>query len=155
MRDGFGAEVVITPDPIWKARRGAPTRSVPSHAQSSVLRVGGKIWALIFLKNPLQDPGGIMDVTCDVRTIRPNGKVTEHREVRALKCKGTGATTRTYLAEFVVTMSGAEDDPIGEWVLEILVRDRNRGIEVPVVGRFTLLPKDRRIATLGAGRPRG
>jgi len=51
-------------------------------------------------------------------------------------------------------MDAEPTDPVGEWVMELVVRDRNRGVEVPIVGRYTLLPRDRRTATLESGRPR-
>lgn len=154
MKDGFGAAVVITPDSRWKSRRGALLHEMPKPARLDSLCVGGKVWALIFLTNPLPDAEGGVNVTCDVRTVRPNGKVTLHREVCALRRKDAGRKSHIYLAEFVVTMLGEEKDPLGEWVLEFVVRDRNRGVEVPIVGRYTLLPRDRRTATLESGRPR-
>lgn len=154
MKDGFGAMVVITPDSRWKSRRGALLHEMPKPARLNSLRVGGKVWALIFLTNPLPDTAGGVNVTCDVRTVRPNGRVTLHREVCALRRKDAGRKSHIYLSEFVVTMLGEEKDPLGEWVLEIVVRDRNRGVEVPIVGRYTLLPRDGRVASLAEGRPR-
>lgn len=151
MKDGFGAEVVITPDSRWKARRGALLHEMPKPARLNSLRVGGKVWALIFLTNPLPDTEGGVNVSCDVRTVRPNGKVTLHRGVCALRRKDAGRKSHIYLAEFVVTMLGEEKDPLGEWVLEFVVRDRNRGVEVPIVGRYTLLSRDGRVASVEEG----
>jgi len=154
MKDGFGAAVVITSDSRWKSHRGALLHEMPKPARLNSLRVGGKVWALIFLTNPMPDTAGGVNVTCDVRTVRPNGKVTVHREVCALRRKDAGRKSHIYLAEFVVTMLGEENDPLGEWVLEIVVRDRNRGVEVPIVGRYILLPRDGRVAALAEARPR-
>lgn len=125
-------------------------RAMPDPVRMSSVHVGSKVWALIFLTNPMPDKEGALNVTCDVRTIRPNGRVTLHRELRALRRKDVGHRAHLYLSEFVVTMSGEDGDPLGEWVLEIVVRDSNRGIEIPIVGRYTLLPRDRRVAGPGA-----
>ena len=38
-------------------------------------------------------------------------------------------------------MDAEPTDPVGEWVMELVVRDRNRGVEVPIVGRYRVLPK--------------
>ncbi len=139
--NGFGATVVVTTDPEWKRKWGTPTSRVPRVTPAKALRVGEKVWALLFLTNPLQDESGNVDVTCDLRMIRPNGRISEHREVKALRKKTIPVPGQTYMSEFVLTMVGEETDPVGEWVVEFVVRDRKRGVEVPVVSRYTLLPK--------------
>jgi hypothetical protein len=152
-KGGFGASVIVSPDPRWKDKRGGPAWELPARQPLNLVRVGSKVWALIFLNNPLPDASGELDVTCDVRTIRPNGRVTVHRGLCALRRKESRHKANTYLAEFVVTMTGEERDPVGEWVMEIAVRDCNRGVEVPIVCRYTLLPKDRRVAALYGAQP--
>lgn len=139
--NGFGAMVVVTADPQWKRKWSAPTSRVPRVAPAKGLRIGEKVWALLFLTNPLQDEKGNVDVTCDLRMIRPNGRISEHRDVKALRKKTIPVPGQTYMSEFVLTMVGEEKDPVGEWVVEFVVRDRKRGVEVPVVSRYTLLPK--------------
>lgn len=139
---GFGATVCITPDPNWKTKWSGPAGSVPAVERTESLRIGETVWALIFVTNPLPDSTGQVDVTCDLRMVRPNGKISEHRGLRALRKKVDRSARSTHLSEFVLTMKGEEIDPVGEWVIEIVVRDRNRGVEVPLVARYTLLPKD-------------
>ncbi|MFT3831650.1 MAG: hypothetical protein QM691_18295 [Opitutaceae bacterium] len=137
MRDGFGAAVMVTADPEWKRKWGAPGSRLPRVEQTDSLHIGEKVWALLFLTNPTADLEGNVDVTCNLRMIRPNGKVTVHRGLRALHCR-TVPVPRTYLSEFVLTMVGEENDPVGEWVVEFTVRDKVRGVDVPVTGRYTL-----------------
>lgn len=137
MRDGFGAAVVVTSDPEWKHKWGDPASKLPRIEQADSLRVGEKVWALLFLTNPSADTAGNVDVTCDLRMVRPNGKVTVHRDLRALHRK-TVPVPRTYLSEFVLTMVGEENDPVGEWVVEFTVHDKIRGVAIPVKGRYTL-----------------
>jgi hypothetical protein len=148
---GFGATVCITPDPNWKTKWSGPAGSVPPVERVESLRIGETVWALIFVTNPLPDSTGQVDVTCDLRMVRPNGKVSEHRGLRALRKKVDRSARFTHLSEFVLTMKGEETDPVGEWVIEIVVRDKNRGVEVPLVGRYTLLPK--KASTAAPGRP--
>ena len=108
------------------------------------MRIGGKVWAVVLLSNPLPDKTGNVDVTCDLRLARPNGKISNHRQLRALQGKLVGGASKTYLSEIGLTMTGEEKDPLGEWVLELIVYDRNRGVAIPIIGRYTLLPKDAR-----------
>lgn len=140
--NGFAATVCITPDPDWKTKCLAPRKTVPRVEQTASLRIGEKVWALIFVTNPLPDATGNVNVTCDLRMVRPNGKISEHRDLPALRKKLEGTNRLTHLSEFVLTMKGEETDPVGEWVIEIVVHDKNRGVDVPIIGRYTLLPKD-------------
>lgn len=135
--EGFGAAVVITADPEWKRKWSAPAAKLPQIEQARSLQIGQKVWALLFLTNPSADRTGSVDVTCDLRMVRPNGKVTERRDLRVLR-KKTVPVPRTYMSEFVLTMTGEETDPVGEWVLEFVVHDRVRGVALPITGRYIL-----------------
>lgn len=139
---GFAATVVITPDPEWKAKCKASGTTVPRVDRTDTVRVGGKVWAVVLLSNPLPDKTGNVNVTCDLRLARPNGKVSVHPGLRALHGKLPGPATNTYVSEIGLTMTGEETDPLGEWVMELVVHDRNRGVDVPIIGRYMLLPKD-------------
>jgi hypothetical protein len=141
---GFAATVIITPDPEWKLKWSAPAMEVPAVEQTDAVRVGGKVWAMVFLSNPQPDQTGKVDVTCDFRLVRPNGQISTHRDLRALHGTMTAPTSCTFLSEFVLTMDAEPTDPLGEWVMELVVRDRNRGVEVPIVGRYRVLPNSAR-----------
>jgi len=138
---GFAATVIITPDPEWKRKWSAPAAEVPAVDPVDSVRIGGKVWAVVFLSNPLPDKTGKVDVTCDFRLVRPNGQISTHRDLQALHGKMTAPSSSTFLSEFVLTMDAEPTDPVGEWVMELVVRDRNRGVEVPIVGRYRVLPK--------------
>ncbi len=138
--EGFGAAVVVTADPDWKKKWSPPAPRLPRIDQARSLRIGQKVWALLFLTNPSADLTGTVDVTCDLRMIRPNGRVTERRGLRALRIK-TIPVPRTYMSEFVLTMEGEENDPLGEWVIELVVHDNVRGVALPITGRYTLEPR--------------
>lgn len=133
---------MLTADPQWRSLRGKRTRNSSRVERTDEVRVGGTLFALLFVDNPSLDRRGQADVTCDVRMIRPNGRVSVHRGLTALRRNLGRTAAGTYLAEFVLTMVGEEKDPTGEWVLEYVVHDRNRGVEVPVVGRYELLPEN-------------
>lgn len=141
---GFAATVVITPDLDWKKKCTAPTSELPDLERTNAVHIGGKVWAVVLLSNPLPDRAGKVDVTCDFRLVRPNGKISNHRDLRALQGKLAAPTSRFFLSEFVLTMDAEESDPLGEWVMELVIHDRNRGVEVPIVGRYTVLPKQAR-----------
>ncbi len=138
---GFAATVLITPDFDWKQKCTAPSAGLPDLERTSSVHIGGKVWAVVLLSNPLPDEAGKVDVTCDFRLVRPNGRISKHRDLRALQGKLDAPTSRFFLSEFVLTMDAEESDPLGEWVMELVIHDRNRGVEVPIVGRYTVLPK--------------
>lgn len=141
---GFAATVLITPDLDWKRKCTAPTVALPDLERTNSVHIGGKVWAVVLLSNPLPDEAGKVDVTCDFRLVRPNGRISKHRDLRALQGRLDAPTSRFFLSEFVLTMDAEESDPLGEWVMELVVHDRNRGVDVPIVGRYTVLPKQTR-----------
>ncbi|MBK8476125.1 MAG: hypothetical protein IPL39_07355 [Opitutaceae bacterium] len=141
---GFGATVLITPDLDWKQKCTAPTAALPDLERTNSVHIGGKVWAVVLLSNPLPDGAGKVDVTCDFRLVRPNGRISKHCDLRALQGRLDAPTSRFFLSEFVLTMDAEESDPLGEWVMELVIHDRNRGVEVPIVGRYTVLPKQTR-----------
>lgn len=149
---GFQAAVLVTADDGWKQTCALPTAKLPAVRRADSLQVGGKVWALLFVSNPLPDASGAVDVTCDLRMVRPNGRVSEHRNLKALRKNLGEAAPLTFLSEFVLTMVGEEGDPLGEWMIELVVHDRNRGVDVPVACRYTLLPRAREYAQAAPAR---
>lgn len=152
--DGFQAAVLVTADAGWKRTCSLPTAKLPAVPQTGSLYVGGKVWALLFVSNPLPDETGAVDVTCDLRMVRPNGRISEHHNLKALHKNLGESAPLTFLSEFVLTMVGEENDPLGEWVIELTVHDRNRGVDVPVKCHYTLLPREQGYA-MSPVRPAG
>ena len=139
--DGFGAALVATSDADWKEKWDTPSKETPKFTQIQNLRRGEKMWVLIFFANPRPDKDGIVRVTCDVKIIRPNSRITEDSNLEGIEDRIEGPATNTYLAHTVIGFVGEDTDPLGNWIIEVIVHDLNRKVSVPVKTKFTMLEK--------------
>jgi hypothetical protein len=137
--DGFGAALLVTSDADWEAKWNTPASETPRFKEVDKLKRGERAWILIFFANPRPDERAWVDVTCDIKITRPNGKVTEHKKLKAMKAQIKGSPTNTFLAEPVIGFIGEDSDPLGDWIVEVVVQDLNRKVAVPVKTRFVLL----------------
>ena len=152
-RDGFGAALLPTSDADWKEKWDTPASETPKFTQIHSLRRGEKAWILIFFANPRPDRDGTVRVTCDVKITRPNGRVTEDRDLEGMKDRIEGAATNTYLAHTVIRFVGEDTDPLGDWIVEVVVHDLNRKVSVPVRTKFTLLETHAQPDRANGGQP--
>ena len=141
--DGFGAALIVTSDSDWEKKWNTPSNETPKFTTVDKLKRGEKAWILIFFANPRADARDSVDVVCDIKISRPNGKTTEDKGAKAMKGRIEGAATNTFLAESVIGFVGEDSDPLGDWIVEVVVRDLNRKVSVPVKTKFTLLEKSR------------
>ena len=138
--DGFSALVIPTPDKDWAQKWENIPSDQPFHCtEKKSLRVGEEIAMLLTFINPKPDAAGNIDITYDLKTTRPNGKVTEQKNLKAAKCSFDGKNPKNvYLAEELTGFRGDPDDPVGVWTFEFKVRDNNRGVIVPLKVQLTL-----------------
>lgn len=136
---GFGASVLICSDADWQAKWDKRDDHTPEFTPTDTLKVGDTATILIFYSNPKIAEGGNADVTCDIRIIRPNNKVSDHRGLKGFRGKIKGAITNTFLVETTMSMSADPTDPVGLWNIEITVHDNVRDAEVPLKTSFTLV----------------
>ena len=136
--NGFGAALIITPDADWEAKWNTPSDTRPRFSTVDKLKIGAEATVLIFFANPMLNPDGRVDVTCDVKITRPNNKVTENKGLRGFTGNLKGPTTYTYLTESVIRFVGEPTDPIGEWIIEVTVNDNYRQVSVPLRAKFEL-----------------
>src|SRR5450432_2478296 len=83
--DGFGAAVVITSDADWETKWNKPAAETPKFTEIEKLKRGERAWVLIFFANPQPDDHRGIDVGCDIKITRPNGNVTEDKDLTAMK----------------------------------------------------------------------
>lgn len=139
---GFGASVIITTDADWEKKWNTPAATTPKFTTTEKLRIGEQGTFLIFFANPKLDSNGSIDVTCDIKIIRPNGITTENTGLKGFTGKLNGSPENTYLTESIIRFVGEQSDPLGEWVIDISVRDNIRQVVVPLKLKFSLLPAD-------------
>jgi hypothetical protein len=137
--DGFGAAALVTSDSDWEAKWNTPASETPKFTEVHRLMRGDRAWVLIFFANPSPDERSWVDVVCDIKTTRPNGKVTEDKGLKAMKAQLNGPATNTFLAEPVIGFVGDDSDPVGDWIFDVVVRDLNKKISIPVRVKFTLI----------------
>jgi hypothetical protein len=140
--ENFGAFVLITSDADWQKKWNTPASETPRFTEIHKLRRGEKAWVLIFFANPQQNDDKWVDVKCDIKITRPNGKVTENKGVNAMRLQLEGPATSTFMAEPVIGFLGEESDPLGDWLFEVTLHDLNRKVSIPVKTKFTLVEKD-------------
>src|SRR5271167_2945497 len=97
--NGFGACLIITSDADWENKWNTPASEIPKITTVENLKREDKAWILIMFANPLPDVAGSVNVTCDIRISRPNGKVTEDKGLKAMKAPLKGSATNTFLAD--------------------------------------------------------
>jgi len=136
--NGFGASMIVTTDPDWEGKWNTPAEVTPTFSAVHDLKRGEQATILVFFANPALDAAGTADVTCDVRVIRPDRQVVEDRGMSALAGPLSGPPTNTFLAENVIRFTGEPEDPLGEWVVEVVVHDNHRRVAVPLRTTFTL-----------------
>ncbi len=136
---GFGAALIVTSDADWEKKWNTPAYEVPNLRTVSRLSRGDRAWILTLFANPQTDSEGGVDVTCDIRISRPNGKVTDDKGVTAYKGPLKGAANSQFLADTVIAFVGEDSDPLGDWVVEVTVHDLNRNAVVPLKTTFTLV----------------
>lgn len=130
-KDGFGVELFLTDNvnfyDDWK-RPETPRISIAKTAQ-----IGTPIIPLVIYVNPKPDENKIINVTCDVTIIRPDGSVAQ--EIPSILC-GTGVFEapqyNLQLSQTEIRWSVDEGDPVGTWTFNVIVKDNNRGIKIPL-----------------------
>jgi hypothetical protein len=139
---GFGASVIITKDADWEEKWNTPAANTPKFTTVDKLKIGEQGTILIFFANPKLDSSGSVDVTCDIKITRPDGSITENSGLKGFTGKLMGPPGNTFLTESIIRFVGEPSDPLGEWVIDISVRDNIRQVTVPLKLRFSLLPAD-------------
>jgi hypothetical protein len=135
--DGFGGWVITTSDADWAAKWATPAEETPSFTTAESVRKGERVETLIFIVNPLRNEKGEVDVRCDIRVTRPNGTVSlEKRGLPCLNGPLLGDPRNLRLAVHTLPFTGEEGDPLGEWVIDIALRDAKRGTTLNLRGSF-------------------
>ncbi|MBJ6724609.1 hypothetical protein [Geomesophilobacter sediminis] len=140
--DGFGAAVILTSDKDWSEKWNTPSDVIPRFTTVDKLHRGESATLLIFFANPKQDAEGNVDITCDVKTIRPDNRVTEDKGLPGFKGKIAGSAKNTFLTQVAIKFVVEPNDPLGEWTFEVTVHDNQRHVAVPLKYRFTLVGVD-------------
>ena len=136
--DGFGAWVLVTSDTDWQEKSNdSGTLHI---TMADTVEKGGHLLVLIFFTNPGLTETGRAEIACDIEVERPDDSIS----IRMLDaaCFGEGAlpgpARKAYNAVPYLDFVGEESDPVGEWRIRVKMKDRVRGVEIPLETSFTL-----------------
>ncbi len=142
-KDGFGAMLLLTPDRDWEEKWNTPAEYAPHFNTTDMVGVGGELTVLVMLQNPKVDPkSGMTDVVCDFVMRRPagHGEVV-HKDLPCFKAKLTTDPQNVYLASAWLKYIEEPADARGTWTVDVRVRDRLRGVELPLHASFVVQGK--------------
>jgi hypothetical protein len=135
---GFGAMLVITAQSDWQAQWDGSTDAFPDFPPASEVSLGGKLHILTFLTNPQLGLGNRADVRCDLQVLRPDGSFSvNQRDIVCYDGLIGSKPGQVYLAAPTMTFLAEPTDLRGEWTVRVFLRDRPRGVELPLEAKFT------------------
>ena len=142
--NGFGARLVVTPDKDWEEKWNTPSENIPHFTEAKDVGYGQELTILIFFTNPKAGDNGRMNITCDIQVIRPDE--TYSINVNDVNCANWEAPPEQYkynvlLSQAVIKYVGEPKDLPGTWRVQINLKDKNAGIEVPLKTEFYLIEK--------------
>lgn len=134
---GFGATLLITPDKDWQQKWDTPPETSPSFSRADSVEQGGELYILTFLTNPGLDAEGMADVVCDIRMERPDGTAsTDEHAIPCFQAKLETPPTRVYMTSVTLGFIAEPTDPLGTWTAYVTVKDRVRGVSLPLEATF-------------------
>lgn len=134
---GFAASLVITDDADWQQKWETPPEHTPSLRGADTVGLGGELYVLTLLSNPMLDAKGDTNVVCGVEIQRPDGSYdAQHPQMPCFKTRLHTDPTLVYMTGMVVKMRVEAGDPPGVWTVRMKVKDINRNVELPLQSTF-------------------
>ncbi|WP_296248377.1 hypothetical protein [uncultured Stenotrophomonas sp.] len=139
-REGFSATLVITPDQDWRQKWDTPPETIPRFSEADEVGADGELFILTFLSNPKVDSAsGMTDVACDFVILRPDGSYsTKERDLPCFVVKLQGDPRNVYLSTAALKYVAEPTDQRGKWAVSVTVKDRFRGVEIPLNASFVV-----------------
>ena len=139
-REGFSATILITADQDWQEKWNTPPETIPHFSTTSEVGSGGELFVLTFLANPMVDKAsGMTDVVCDFIVLRPDGSdSTRELDMPCFKVELRGNPRSVYLSSASLRYVEEPSDPRGTWTVMVTVKDRLRGVDIPLRSSFVV-----------------
>jgi hypothetical protein len=138
--NGFGGWLLITSDQDWKEKWESPEQAPPVFTSAERIGLGDKITILTLYINPQVDSENMISLSCDIIITQPDG--TPSYDETNLECaneKLVGPSNNVRLTYLIIDFIAELSDPYGTWTIEIVLKDRNSGIEIPLKSSFELV----------------
>ena len=137
--DGFGGLLLATTDDDWEKKWNTPPETKPKFTAAGRVPYGKTIYILTFFANPKVDPQGNAEVRCDLRLLDPAGHVAlQQKDTDCYSGALQGSPYAQRLSAPVLAFSGEPGDPEGTWLIEVILRDTVRQVELPLRTSFEL-----------------
>lgn len=137
--DGFGGMMMITPDADREEKWNTPSDTSPFFNRANEAKVGETIYILSFFSNPKSNPLHVVNISCDIQIIQPDGTVAMTEKNRPCFHGVLGGTPEMiYMTNATVSFMGEEKDPKGVWTVKIAMKDQLRTEPVMLTQSFTL-----------------
>jgi hypothetical protein len=131
--DGFDGMLMITPDADWREKWDTPPDTVPRFNISHEVSEGGQLWILPFFSNPRGDAEGQANVTCDIVVVRPDGSLSQSLlDAECMRGPLPPQPTNVFLAKQLLGFMAEPSDLRGRWIVKVTLRDKVRGVELPL-----------------------
>lgn len=137
--DGFSAMLLVTPDMDWQDKWDTPPDVIPHFREADRVARDERLAILVFYANPAVVDGRA-DVVLGLRVVQPDGNAQLHApEAACFSGPLGGDLANVRLCETSLGYIADPDDLSGDWTVEVVVRDRLRGAEIPLRTRFRVL----------------
>jgi len=137
--NGVGGWLVVTSDDNWKEKWETPADTVPQFTEAHAVALGGRLRILTFISNPGRDKDGKAKVTCDFSMQKPDGSYSlQKQDVDCLSGSLQGDAKTIYLSKLVIGFAADKDDPPGQWIVRVTVKDLLKPSAIPLETRFVL-----------------
>ena len=138
-KDGFGAMLLVAADADWEAKWNTPREVSPHFSEAHEVGAGGKLFILTFLINPGVNSQGETDVECDIVVLRPDGSASvDEKDAACFKVKLSMDPRSVFLSNGRMEFLAEPGDPPGTWRIRVVMKDRVKGVELPLEAAFTL-----------------
>ena len=90
--------------------------------------------------NPETDDDDVVDVSCDIQVVRPDNSYSINAsDVACMKGVLLGDPRSIRLSAPIIRFVGEAGDLPGNWVVNVKLNDRNRGVVIPLKTGFELV----------------
>lgn len=138
--DGFGGWLVVTPDDDWEKKWNTAPETIPSFTEAKKVSYGEQLTILTFFINPKTTSLGTFNVQCDIAVTRPDGSTSSN--MKGIDCASgmlRGDPRNVRLTSAIIKYSGDAGDLPGEWIVNVVLKDKIRGIQLPLRTSFELV----------------
>lgn len=137
--EGFSGMMMITPDADWEEKWNTLSGTSPFFNRVNEAKVGETIYVLSFFSNPKRNSLHVVNISCDIQIIQPDGTVAmTEKNRRCFHGVLRDTTEMIYMTNATVSFMGEEKDPKGVWTVKLAMKDQLRTEPVMLTQSFTL-----------------